>query len=136
MALQVDDDWKRQAQEEKRRLAEEARAKEAAAATPAEGSNRATAAGEGRRRRSLPQPTFAALIQTMLTQASYALGEYAGPDGEPALDLDGARFQLGLLGVIEEKTSGHLTPEEQATLDGALYEIRSRYVSVATATIR
>ncbi|RYG87240.1 DUF1844 domain-containing protein, partial [bacterium] len=66
----------------------------------------------------------------------YALGEYAGPDGEPVVDLDTARFQLGLLSVIEARTKGNLSVDEQAELDGALYELRSRYVSVATSTIR
>lgn len=132
MALQIDDDWKKQAQEEKRRLAEQTRAKEEAPArAPA-----SSAAPEGRRRRQLPDPDFNALLSTMLTQANYALGEYAGPDGEPVVDLDTARFQLGLIGVIEARTKGNLSVDEQATLDSALYELRSRYVSVATASIR
>lgn len=135
MALQVDDDWKKQAQEEKRRLAEQARAREesAAAAKPAAASS---AAPESRRRRSLPEPSFLALVQTMLTQAHYALGEYAAADGEPMVDLDTARFQLGLLDVLEARTRNNLSVDEQQALDGALYELRSRYVQVATSMIR
>jgi hypothetical protein len=34
--------------------------------------------------------------------------------------------------VIEEKTRGNLTPDEQQMLDAALYETRMRYVSVAS----
>jgi hypothetical protein len=141
MALQVDDDWKRQAQEEKRRLAEEAKAREAqAAAKPAAApaaSSPASGAPEGRRRRrELPDPSFSGLVQSMLTQAHYALGEYAGPDGEPAVDLDAARYQLGLLDVLEARTKGNLSVDESRLLDSALYELRSRYVSVATAMIR
>jgi hypothetical protein len=134
MALQIDDDWKRQAQEEKRRLAEQTRAKEESAARAPAAA--APSAPEGRRRRQLPDPDFNALLSTMLTQANYALGEYAGPDGEPVVDLDTARFQLGLLDVIEARTRGNLSVDEQATLDSALYELRSRYVSVGTASIR
>lgn len=142
MALQVDDDWKRQAQEEKRRLAEEAKARESTAArpeatAPAAASSDPSGASEGRRRRrQLPDPTFAGLVQTMLTQAHYALGEYAGADGEPAVDLDAARYQLGLLDVLEARTRGNLSVDETALLDSALYELRSRYVSVGTQMIR
>ena len=135
MALQIDDDWKKQAQEEKRRLAEQTRAKDEAAKATAAAPAAAATPG-GRRRRELPDPDFNALLSTMLTQANYALGEYAGPEGEPVVDLDTARFQLGLIGVIEARTRGNLSVDEQATLDSALYELRSRYVSVATASIR
>ena len=136
MALQIDDDWKRQAQEEKRRLAEESKAREAAAKPPAVAPAAADAAADPRRARALPAADFPSLVSTMITQASYALGDYADGANEPAVDLDGAKFQLDLLAVVEEKTKGNLTPAEQALLDSALYEVRSRWVSVATAMIR
>lgn len=132
MAIQIDDDWKKQAQEEKRKLAEEAKAREEAAAAKAA----APAAGGERRSREMPAASFTALISTMLTQAGYYLGEYAGQDGEPMVDLDAAKFQIDLLGVIEEKTKGNVSTDEQKTLDAALYELRTRYVSIATQMIR
>lgn len=131
MAIQIDDDWKKQAQEEKRKLAEEAKAREEAAAKAA------PAAGSGEKRtREMPPASFLTLISTMLTQAGYYLGEYAGQDGEPMVDLDAAKFQIDLLGIVEEKTRGNLTPDEQKVLDAALYELRTRYVSIATQMIR
>jgi hypothetical protein len=140
--LQIDDDWKRQAQEEKRRLAEQekARAEAAAAAAsakPAAGAaGSAAAAGDRRSARDIPAASFTSLVQSMLTQADYYLGSYAGQDGEPMVDLDGAKFQLDLLTVVEEKTKGNLDGSEQSILDAALYELRSRYVSIATQMIR
>ena len=131
MAIQIDDDWKKQAQEEKRKLAEESRAREEAAAKAAPAS-----AGGEKRAREMPPASFVTLISTMLTQAGYYLGEYAGQDGEPMVDLDAAKFQIDLLGVIEEKTKGNLAADEQKVLDGALYELRTRYVSIATQMIR
>jgi Domain of unknown function (DUF1844) len=133
MTLQIDDDWKKQAQEEKRKLAEEAKARDEAARQSA-GARSATP-GE-KRPRELPPADFSAFVQTMLTQSSYYMGEYAGQDGEPMIDLDGAKFQIDLMGVIEEKTKGNLTPAEQGLLDAALYELRTRYVSLATQMIR
>lgn len=135
MAIQIDDDWKKQAQEEKRRLAEEAAAREAEAKSREARSSSASGAGE-RGRREMPAASFSALISTMLTQAGYYLGEYAGQDGEPMVDLDAAKFQIDLLGIIEEKTKNNLTADEQRVLDASLYELRTRYVSIATQMIR
>ena len=42
-----------------------------------------------------------------------------------------AKHNIDMLGVLEEKTKGNLTDEEQRLLDGALYESRMRYVSIA-----
>jgi hypothetical protein len=133
MAIQIDDDWKKQAQEEKRRMAEEAKAREEAAASKA--ASASTSASE-KRSREMPPASFNALISTMLTQAGYYLGEYAGQDGEPMVDLDAAKFQIDLLGVIEEKTKNNVTVDEQKVLDAALYDLRTRYVSIATQMIR
>ena len=135
--LQIDDDWKRQAQEEKRKLAEQekARAEAAAAAASAKPAGGASST-ERRAAKELPAASFGTLVQSMLTQADYYLGSYAGQDGEPMIDLDGAKFQLDLLGVVEEKTKGNLAKNEQDVLDAALYELRSRYVSIATQMIR
>lgn len=136
MALQIDDDWKKQAQEEKRQLAEQAKARDqaAAAAKPASGSP-ASQSG-ARATRELPPADFTSLVGALLTQAGYYLGEYTGNDGEPVVDLDGAKYQIDLLGVLESKIKNNVTPAEQSTLDAALYELRSRYVSIATQMIR
>lgn len=132
MALQIDDDWKKQAQEEKRKLAEQAKAREEAAAA----AKPAAPAAVSKAARELPPADFTSLVGAILTQAGYYLGEYTGNDGEPVVDLDGAKFQIDLLGVLEEKVKNNVTPAEQGTLDAALYELRSRFVSIATQMIR
>jgi len=146
--LQIDDDWKRQAQEEKRRLAEQQREREQqqqqqAARPPATPAVAATLAPSDPRRagtssagRDVPEASFENLVQTLAAQAMYYLGEYAGQDGEPMVDLDAAKAQLDTLGLLEVKCKGNLTPPEQAALDGTLYELRMRYVSIATQMIR
>jgi hypothetical protein len=47
------------------------------------------------------------------------------------IDLPGAQFAIDLLGVLEEKTKGNLTPEESAELTEVLGQLRSRFVYVA-----
>ena len=135
-SLHIDTDWKKQAQEEKKRLTEQEQQKKAAAA-PAAPSPSAAApagmprAGAGRGERGLPPATFTTLVQSIVTQVLFYLGELAARGAEPNVNLDMAKHNIDMLGVIEEKTKGNLTEEEQRLLDGALYETRMRYVSIA-----
>lgn len=139
LSLHVDTDWKKQAQDEKRRLAEEEQ-KKAAAATPA-ASETSGAAGVrrpgagGRTGRELPPASFASMVSTLVTQALFYLGELAPQGGEPVVNLDMAKHQIDTLNILEEKTRGNLTEDEQRALDNALYETRMRYVNVATQYI-
>jgi hypothetical protein len=135
-SLQIDTDWKKQAQEEKRRLAEQAKqepaASGAAAGAVAPQDPRAT---RERGTRELPPASFATLVQSVVTQALFALGEIAIRGQPPQIDLDTAKHHIDTLAVLEEKSKGNLTPEEQRMLDSALYETRMRYVNVASQYI-
>lgn len=139
--IQIDDDWKRQAQEEKRRLAEE-QARKAAPAVPAtpppsaRSAVGASASSPEAGSRGLPQPSLATLVQSIMTQALYYLGELAHDGEPPVLSLDMARHQIDTLAVLEEKTRGNLSAEEQSLLDQALYDLRSRFVSIARQFIQ
>ncbi|MDB5328650.1 MAG: hypothetical protein JWM57_4219 [Phycisphaerales bacterium] len=129
--IQIDDDWKRQAQEEKRKLAErEAASKKPAPPPPAAAEPEAPAA------RPQPDASFSTLVQAIMTQALYYLGEL-GEEGEaPLFNMDVAKHQIDTLAVIEAKTKGNLSADEQSMLDQALYDLRSRFVSIATQMIR
>ena len=130
-SLHIDTDWKKQAQEEKQRLAEQEQKKAAersAAAGPAPG-RRPTAGG--RPAREMPPASFASLVNTLVTQALFYLGDLAPQGGEPMVNLDMAKHQIDTLSMLEDKTKGNLTDEEKRLLDTALYEGRMRYVTVA-----
>jgi hypothetical protein len=150
--LHIDDDWKRQAQEEKRKLAEQEKQRQAgaggqpasggaAAATAAGGATSGTprtagaGAGAARGMRELPPPSFATLVQSIVTQALYYLGDLSPRGGEAGVNLDMAKHQIDTLAVLEQKTMNNLTPEEKQLLDQALYETRMRYVNVAAQYI-
>ena len=141
ISLHVDTDWKKQAQEEKRRLADQAAAAKSkepiqSSTGAADGSEAAPAAesrpGGRQRGRGMPVPSFAMLVQSMLIQALYYLGDTSARGGEPVIDLDMAKYQIDMLGVLEEKSRNNLGSDEQRLLDTALYEARMRYVSVAS----
>ncbi len=82
----------------------------------------------------LPPATFTFLTQSLRVQAEVHLGLlHFGPEEEkqePNLDL--ARHHIDLLGVLQEKTRGNLTLEEQRLLENSLTELRFRYVQVST----
>ena len=80
----------------------------------------------------MPQPGFPSLVQSVMTQVLYYLGEIAAQGGQPMMDLDMAKHHLDTLGMLEEKTKNNLNPEEQKMLDAALYETRSRFIGVAS----
>ncbi|MGD0461859.1 MAG: DUF1844 domain-containing protein [Tepidisphaeraceae bacterium] len=138
-SLHIDTDWKKQAQEEKKRLVEEEsrKAREAAPAGPtpsaaASPSSPRPGASAARGRPEIPPASFATLVQSILTQILYYLGDLTARGGEPNVNLDMAKHQIDILGILEEKTRGNLTDEEKRLLDAALYETRMRYVSVAS----
>lgn len=130
--FQVDDDWKKQAQEEKRRLAEEAQASKPKPAAPAPAAGSQSAA---RRKRELPPADFKTLVDSLAKQVNLYLGGVAVSEGQGILDLDAAKHNIDLLGVLEAKTEGNLDADEKAELDSTLYETRMRFVSTASRYI-
>jgi len=149
--LHVDTDWKKQAQEEKRKLAEQEEKRRAAAApagvvpggagaaspaaAPSAGAAAAARQAGGRGaagQREFPPASFATLVQSLLTQVLFYLGDLATRGGEPMINLDMAKHNIDTLSVLEEKTRGNLTEEEKRLLDAALYEARMRYVALAS----
>ncbi len=138
-SLSIDTDWKKQAQEEKRKLVEEQQKKAAAAAVvavPAQEKLSDPRAGAGSRgRRELPPVSFSAMVQSIMTQALFYLGDLSPEGGEPMLNLDRAKHQIDTLTLVEQKTVNNLSPEESHMLDAALYEVRMRYVNVASQYI-
>jgi len=141
--LHIDTDWKKQAQEEKRKLAEQEKQKAAVAAPAAQaaarpavtpGARPESAAGQ-RTGRELPPPSFAALVQSVVTQVFFYLGDLTPRGTEPQLNLDMAKYQIDILGVIEQKSKGNLTADEQRLLDAALYETRMRFIGVSSQVV-
>lgn len=71
---------------------------------------------------------FNMIVLSLSTSALMHLGEVEGEDGkrlEPNLPL--AQQSIELLLVLEEKTKGNLTGEEERLLSGVLYELRLKY---------
>jgi len=114
--LHIDADWKEQAQAEKEKLSQKI-----------DDSPRQPGPDE------FPPADMRALVGSLASQALMGLGAYADPQtGRAMIDLMGSRFAIDLLGVLEEKTKGNLTPEEASELKEVLSELRQRFVQIAT----
>ena len=117
--LIIDDDWKQEAQKEKEILAEQE--KQQAENADVEGS-----AG------TLPPADFSSLVSMLGTQAFYAMGFIrTREDEEPVQDLLLAKYNVDLLGILQEKTQNNLSEEEHKILDETLQQLRMAFVQAS-----
>ncbi len=80
------------------------------------------------------QSEFGMFLSSLSMQAMIALGEMAHPaTGLAQPDLEQSRYLVDVLGLLQEKTQGNLSPEETTLLDGLLYELRMKYVEKTQA---
>jgi len=80
----------------------------------------------------MPEVTFPAFIMSLNTSALYHLGEIADPaTGKKVVELDLARHAIDTLTLMQEKTKGNLTADEEELLKNILYDIKLRFVNAA-----
>jgi len=76
------------------------------------------------------QADFRAFISSMAMECLIFLGEIPNPiTKKKEVNLDQARYVIDTLTLLKDKTKGNLTAEEANTLDGILYELRTKFVS-------
>jgi hypothetical protein len=87
----------------------------------------------GARRESLPEMTFARLIESFYMTALLQLGAIR-QEGEPAaVDIIGARQTIDSINILQEKTKGNLSEQEQTLLQNVLFELRMAWIEVTNA---
>ena len=80
----------------------------------------------------LPPPTFEFLVFSLKTQAEMQLGLFGlGEEKQEPPDLPAARHAIDLLAMIQEKTRGNLSLEEQRLIENSLTELRFRFIQVS-----
>jgi hypothetical protein len=77
-----------------------------------------------------PPATFEFLILSLKAQTEMHLGMYhfGEEKDRPAPDFRIARHTIDLLSMLQEKTRGNVTMEEQRLVENALTELRFRFV--------
>jgi Domain of unknown function (DUF1844) len=78
---------------------------------------------------SLPRADFAAHIYTIGMQALIFSGKQPHPEtGKYERNLDMARYQIDMLGILKEKTQGNLSEDEEKLLETLLHSCHLAYL--------
>jgi len=114
--IEIDSDWKAEAQREKQRLLAEEEQKKSKTGTATDRS-------------------FVDLLNLLGMQASLTIGGYQGPDGQPIPgDLSAARQHIQMLEALLRKTEGNLSDEEQRGLTELVHSLRMAFVKATEAS--
>jgi hypothetical protein len=115
----IDEDWKAQAQKEKEVLKEQEKVEHETKEEPLP---------------PMPEANFSGLVSMLATQAFYALG-LIRPEGDENKQVEPdwqiAKFNIDMLGMLEEKCKGNLTEEEAGLLKSTLDQLRMLFVQLS-----
>jgi hypothetical protein len=119
--IQTDEDWKERVKAEDARLDAE-RSGKTTAPTATEAAPDLDAA-------HLPPADFSMLVQMFSTQAMVALGLLPEPEsGKSQRRPNLARHFIDLLGILEDKSRGNLSADEEKLLGSTLHYLRMTFV--------
>ncbi|MEK6304181.1 MAG: DUF1844 domain-containing protein [Acidobacteriota bacterium] len=113
----------------------EARQPAAAAARDEQGAaEKAFNTAAGPRADGVPEASFLNLLNMLAVEAAMHLG-MIHPQGQEPLPVDpeSARHLIDLLGMLQAKTRGNLTAEEDSLLENILADLRMQFVAVSKA---
>jgi len=117
----VDEDWKAEVRREKEKLEKKLEEKREEKRERAESH-------------ALPPPDFVHFVSGIAAQTLMQLGDIENPfAGGKKVDLESARYSIDVIAMLEEKTKGNLTPDEERYLKAALHDLRMRFVEAASA---
>ena len=81
--------------------------------------------------------SFVSFIMSIASNAASALGMMEHPvTHQREVDVELGKHWIDVLGMLEKKTSGNLTPQEKRMLESLLADLRMQYVSLANSQIR
>ena len=82
----------------------------------------------------LPRVDFSTFILSLSHSALMHLGQAPHPEtGSVEKSLPMARQTIDLIGMLEEKTRGNLSGEEERLVTQILFDLRMRYVELSKA---
>jgi hypothetical protein len=143
----VDDSWKEEARREREQPVPAAPPRVApAAAQPTPAAGKAPSKEAPQKQPQAPKASaadeqqskiFMTFLAGLAQQTLMQLGEIESPfSGQRELDLNGARYTIELLAVLQKKTQGNLTTEEAAAITEAIHDLKMRYVEIANEVQR
>jgi hypothetical protein len=79
---------------------------------------------------ALPEIDFGTFVMSLASSVLVHLGEIQHPESAKSeADLPLAKQTIDMLGMLQEKTRGNLSNEEQQLLTNLLYDLRMKYVA-------
>ena len=80
----------------------------------------------------LPEASFLELVNMLAVEAAMHLGLLRNPGEEPPpVDLESGRHLIDMLGMLQTKTRGNLTTEEDNLLENVLADLRMQFVAIS-----
>ena len=79
-----------------------------------------------------PEASFTGLVNMLAVEAVMHLGLIENPmGGGRSVDLESARHVIDMLGMLQQKTRGNLTPEETGLINDVVADLRMQFVAVS-----
>jgi hypothetical protein len=123
------------AEEEQGFVVRDRRASGGAEAAPvaASSSKQSVSATSSTEPAQAPPVTFSSFVISLGSSSLMLMGEQLDPSqASIPVNLPQAKEIIDLLSVLEDKTKGNLTPNEQTVLRDMLYALRMKYVTLAS----
>lgn len=77
----------------------------------------------------MPEVTFSAFVMSLNTSVLYHLGEIKDPEtGQTNVNFDLARHAIDTLVMLQQKTQGNLSRDEEEMLKNIVYDVKLRFV--------
>ena len=78
--------------------------------------------------------SFVSFIMSIASNAASALGMMEHPvTHQREVDIELGKHWIDVLGMLQKKTEGNLTPQERRMLEGLLADLRMQYVSMVNS---
>jgi len=78
--------------------------------------------------------SFVSFLMSIASNAASALGMMEHPvTHQRDVDVELGKHWIDVLGMLQKKTTGNLTPQEQRMLEGLLADLRMQYVSLVNS---
>lgn len=78
--------------------------------------------------------SFVAFIMSIASNAASALGMMEHPvTHQREVDVELGKHWIDILGMLQKKTTGNVTPQEKRMLEGLLSDLRMQYVSLVNS---
>ncbi|HEV8429303.1 MAG TPA: DUF1844 domain-containing protein [Pyrinomonadaceae bacterium] len=78
--------------------------------------------------------SFVSFVMSIASNAASALGMMEHPvTHQREVDVELGKHWIDVLGMLQKKTEGNLTPQEKRMLEGLLGDLRMQYVSLVNA---